>query len=215
MKSCIRLLALGAMGIAATASAIPIGVSGTLNSLPVNASGSLVAGAGVVTVTLNNLQADPKSIIQCISGLSFDVSGASGSGLLSTVNSGEIITIASGGSYSSGGTDPLTRWKATETGNGISLTTLSGGNPDRLIIGPPGYANANPSILGDNPSVLQTATFTITVPGVSENSEFGHVLFKFGTDGSTVNVPDGGATAALLAIGMGGLWFLRRRLVCG
>ena len=157
-------------------------------------------------------------MIQLISGVSFDVTGASGSGLLTTANSGNVISISAGGSYTGPVADALSRWKATETGTSISLTTLSGGNPDRLIIGPPSganlYDNANPSITGDNPSVFETATFTINVPGVTANSTFANPVIYFGTTaGTTVNVPDGGMTLALLGFGLIGLGTLRRTIL--
>lgn len=201
------------------AGAVPISVSGSLGGQSVNANGTLTAGAGSVTVVLNNLQADPTSIIQCISGLSFDVTGATGSGALSSVNLGESINIAPGGVYTVNNlADPLTRWTASETGTHVvALTTLSGGSPSLLIVGPPNgsnlYGHANPSITGDNPSVLETATFTVTIPGVTATSTFANATFFFGTSGEPVggNVPDGGTTMALLGLALLGVETLRRK----
>lgn len=201
------------------ASAIPIQTTGTVNDLPVSASGTLDAADGYVTVKITNLEADPKSVAQLISGLIFDVTGASGSGSLTTVNSGDIINIAKDGTWTPGGLDPLTRWEATETGTTVYLTTLSGGNPDRLIIGPDDgtghYSIANGSILGDNPSVAQNATFTITIPGVTAASEFSNVGFRFTTTGGVgtevpASVPDGGTTLTLLGLALLGLGSVRR-----
>jgi protein with PEP-CTERM/exosortase system signal len=217
----IRLvLLLTAVITAVTAHAVSIGITGTLNGLPVNASGTLTAGNGSVTVVLNNLQADPTSIIQCISGLSFDVTGATGSGILTSTDLGKSIDIAADGTYSVvNKKDPLSRWTATGTGTHIvALTTLSGGSPDLLIIGPPDssglYASANPSITGDNPSVFKTATFTIDVQGVTTSSTFANATFYFGTSTDTVggSAPDGGATIALLGFVLIGIESLRRRL---
>jgi hypothetical protein len=205
---------------AASSNAITISSSGSVNGLPVNADGSLTAGAGFVMVTLNNLQANPTSAAQLISGLTFNVTGAFGPSSLTTVNSGTAITIAAGGTFTVDGTDPLTRWKATLTGTTVVLTTLSGGNPDRLIIGPPDgsgkYSAANPSIIGDNPSVSQSGMFTITVPGVTANSLFSNVAFIFNTDGTILRppqeLPDGGSTIGLLGMALVGAGLLRRRM---
>lgn len=161
----------------------------------VNAEADFTINNGSVTIALTNYLKNPKSIAQLISGLTFDITGASaGPGSLSTVNSGLISTINAGGSYTAGVSDPLTRWTATKTGININLTTMSGGTPDRLIIGPDSaggfnsggtfgdYANANPSITGiHNPSVLGTAYFTITTPGVTSTSTLSNVIFQFGT----------------------------------
>jgi len=186
--------------------------------LPVDASASITPGACTVTITLDNLEANPTSVIQLISGISFSIAGASGSGLLSTLNSGNTISIAQNGTYSSLGSDALSRWKANETGSSIKLTTLSGGNPDRLIIGPPNgsnkYSAANASIRGDNPNIFETASFTITVPGVSLDSIITDAIIYFGTDNSTLTnrVPDGGSTVTLLGLAILGIGSVRRYL---
>ena len=209
---------------------------GTFNKLSVDASGTLTAGNGFVTVVLNNLEEDPKSAAQLISGVGFDVAGATGSGSLTTANHANTMIDISGsgtGSYTILGSSSLPSWKATETttktGASIYLTTLGGGNPASLIIGPPDTANlydvANDSIrgndngknpsTGDNPSIKETASFTITIPGVTSSSTISDAVIYFGTDGSKLDttntpcVPDGGSTLAFLGFAMLGLVFLR------
>jgi hypothetical protein len=198
---------------------------------PVNAQAIFDVSNNQVKVTLTNFQANPTADGQLISGISFTVAGASGSGSLTTANNGLISTInTSNGTYTTPGTsDPLTRWTATETGTSIDLTTLSGGSPNRLIIGPDSaggfsgaglYSNANASINNRNPSVLGTATFIITVPGVTtpgpQDMPISNVVFEFGTGPSRVTaqaaVPE--PTSIVMAgtgFGMAGLYVLRRR----
>jgi hypothetical protein len=107
------------------------------------------------------------------------------------------------------------------------LTALTGGQPDHLIIGPDSaggftgaglYSNANSSIGNFNPSVLGSATFDITIPGVTSASTLSHVVFQFGTDdghnlitgvvSSPVPIP---GAVWLLGSGLIGLAGIRRR----
>jgi hypothetical protein len=125
-----------------------------------------------------------------ISGISFQITGASGSGSLKSVNNGITASIEKGQSASIlNANDPLSRWQATESEDQISLTTLTGGTPDLLIIGPGAkgtglYSNANPSITGNhNPSVLDAATFTIAIAGITSSSKLSDVSLLFGTGG--------------------------------
>lgn len=203
----------------------------TVNSLSVNAEADFLLNNGSIAITLINQQGNPTSVAQLLSGISFDVTGASGSGLLPTINSGLATTISSDGSYTAGTPDLLTRWEATETGQNIGLTTLSGGNPDHLIIGPDSlgnlipslgglYKSANASIIGDNPNILGSALFLINIPGVTTDSKISNVIFKFNTTGDSVSgttvepasVPDGGCTLALLGLASIGLATMSRRL---
>ena len=153
----------------------PAGSNPTGGGGPVNAEAVFAINNGNIVLTLTNYFENPTADTQLISGTTFDVSKASGSGALTTVNSGEISTISSGGSYTLGTVDALSRWKASETANLIDLTTISGGTPTRLIIGPDSsggftkggsYTSANSSITAasHNPSVLGTATFDLTTP---------------------------------------------------
>jgi hypothetical protein len=157
----------------------------------VNAQVSFSLYDGSVTVTLTNLLQNPRADAQLISGVRFTATGASGTGALATTNSGMIATISKGGAYPGGNSDSLARWKAAETGEAITLTALSGGAPNQLIIGPDdmggftgtgSYSDANKSITGKhNPSVLGSATFEIAIPGITTDSTISDVVFQFGT----------------------------------
>lgn len=206
-------------------------VGSTTGGGSVNAEADFTISNGKIMLTLKNLGQNPTADSQLLSGLSFNISGATGSDALTTVNSGKISTISSGGAYTAGVSDALTRWVATEAGNAISLTTLSGGTPNRLIIGTDSkgnlnptlggkYTNANSSITGNhNPNVLGSATFAISIEGVTQNSTLSNVVFDFGTaSGSNTiggmlqpNVPEPGACAFIGSLGVTGTIFLRRR----
>jgi hypothetical protein len=158
---------------------------------PVNATATITLGAGTVTVVLTNLEGNPTGDAQLISALSFKVSGATGSGTLATTNSGALTNIGSGGTYTAGVGSTLPLWLPKETGTSINLTVLTAPVAE-LIIGPDSkgnfnpalgglYSAANPSITNHQPVMLGTATFTITVPGVTPTSTLSNVVFQFGT----------------------------------
>jgi MYXO-CTERM domain-containing protein len=189
----------------------------------VSAQASITVNNGSFTVVLTDLLANPTADSQEISGIKFTVSGALGSGSLATVNSGNISTISSGGSYTSGVADPLTRWTATGTTGSspsIDLNTYSGGSPNRLIIGPDSkgsfnpaggglYSNANNSITGNHqPSILGSATFTVTDSGITTSSIVTAVTFEFGTSQGSNQVagqlvPSVPEPASIISAGMG------------
>lgn len=103
---------------------------------------------GGLTLTLTDLEQNPTGCGQLISGINFDLGGLTGSGDLTTANSGNISTISKGGSYTSGVADSLTSWQATHAGAEVTLTTLTMGKPSRLIIGPDSLGNFDPALGG-------------------------------------------------------------------
>jgi hypothetical protein len=156
----------------------------------VSAAADFAVGNGTVAVTLINNQQNPTADGQMISAITFSVSGATGSGGVTTVNSGMIASLGTDGTYTPSGPDALTRWEASHVTTGVTLTTLSGGKPGDLIIGPDNagsltgagdYSAANASIYGHLPVVLGSATFNITIPGVTAASQISDVVLQFGT----------------------------------
>jgi hypothetical protein len=170
----------------------PAGSNSTSDG-PVSAKAVFSLSGNNLVITLTDLLSNPTSAGQLVSGIQFVEGSATGSGNLTTVNSGLVTTIAGNGTFTAGVADPLTRWKASEAGTTITFTTLSGGNPDRLIIGPPNgsnvYSASNNSITGDNPNVLSSPTFTITIPGVTSltnlTTDISNVFIMFGTASPT------------------------------
>jgi len=202
MKTAFIRLAAASLAMASVALFAPAANAGFVYTTPVGATDAagepisftadFTLNNGSITIILSNLEGNITSAGQLLTGISFDVTGASGSGLLGTTRSGLVTTISSGGAYTAGVSDTLTRWTSHESGLAITLSLFSGGTPDRGIIGPDNngncnapttglYSHANASIIGDNPSIICSATFTITIPGVTTSSILNDVLFLNGT----------------------------------
>jgi len=165
-------------------------VSGTAGGQPVNAQ-AVVSGSGnLLTITVTNLQSDPTSSVQAISGINFTITGATPPGSQNLVGStGDLITIndttgayVDNGVVGSSSTLGLTHWSLDSVG---SVTTLTGGQPNELIIGNPNgsnlYASANNGVDNFNPYVKYTATFTIQVNSLNSNAYISSLSFDFGT----------------------------------
>jgi MYXO-CTERM domain-containing protein len=202
-------------------------VSGSTSSAgdPVSAQAVFTPGAGTVSITLTDLLANPTSIAQTISDLSFNVSGLSGSGTLSSSNANTIF-VNGDGTTSPGSTGVSTGWGLNNNPGGVlQLDALGFIGPANLIIGPPGpggvYSNANGSIAGNsphNPFINQTATYVISAPGVTSSSIITNVVFSFGTTAGDTSpgTPSTPEPSSMAIAGLGALGFLgyglRRRL---
>ena len=125
-----------------------------------------------MTIILQNLGADETASGQTISG--FQLDGLSGTVTLATAT-GNLEYLDGSGSYVTGAS--LTHWAVDGT---AGITTLSGGKPAELIVGP----NSNFSsgqIKNFNPYVDQTATFTLSDSSFTANTTVTGVNFLFGT----------------------------------
>jgi hypothetical protein len=225
------------MALLATATALTMGVAhpayanvydfntppgATAGGQPVDAHATFTTGAGTLTLTLTNLLANPKSIIQAISDIFFSVSGATGAGTGLYDPTASYITIAANGTSSAAAAPTHHAWDLTYGGGTFHLDKLCGkntcGTPAGLIIGPGPYTNANGSIAGNkphNPFVDQTATFTFLLAGVTANSVISNVVFSFGTEtGTNVAVPIP-AAVWLFASGLLALIGIARRRQAG
>ena len=171
----------------AGATSITFSVSGTQSGLPVSATATFVTSANTVTITLTNLQNNPKSVIQNLSDLIFVLSGGQTSGTL-TSSSALARTVHSNGTFTDGGT-VATGWELETFGSGLRLHVLSTliGPAHTLIGGPDGsnvYSNANGSIAGNgphNPFITGAASFNLAVPDISGTSTITSAVFSFGT----------------------------------
>jgi hypothetical protein len=187
----------------------------TAGGQPVSAEADFTTSAGQITITLINLQANPKSIIQAISDLFFSAQGLTTVGAGSFNAVGNYINRAAKGTTSGAGSN-LFNWELANTAGTYHLNKLCGacGGPAGLIIGPGPYTAANGSIAGNrphNPFADQTATFTLALAGVTADTLISNVVFSFGTEtGTNVAVP---IPAAIWLFGSGllGLIGIARR----
>lgn len=161
---------------------------------PVNASAVVTTGAGTVSIVLTDLQANPTDVAQIISDFDFTLSGGQASGTL-TSSSGQQISVAGNGTTTLGSTGSTGWGLNNNVSGGLQLDALGFIGPAGLIIGPPGaggvYTNANGSIAGNgphNPFLNQTASFLITIAGVTVDSTITSATFSFGTTAG-INVP--------------------------
>jgi hypothetical protein len=180
------------------------GATEPANGLPVNASTTITTGAGTVSVTLNNLLADPSNVPQVLTDLLFVLSN--GNTLATTIgnSSGQEISIDKDGVPTLGAVVD-TGWKldSASLSGTIHLCEIGPGTcggglaPSHGIIGPAGpfgtYDNAKGSIAGNtshNPFLNQTATWTLIVPGVTGDTVVSDVVFSFNTTAGD-DVPGG------------------------
>jgi hypothetical protein len=194
-----------------------------------SAEADFVTGAGQLTITLKNLQADPGAVIDSLSALSFGIS--SGTSVSLSSSSGMERTIASDGSFTDGSV-VAAGWALSVSGLSVKLDVLAAGGvgPEHTLIGAPGgvnhnYSDANSSVTGNgphNPFLAGNVTFTLNIVGLTANSTINSVIFQFGTtDGQNTvpsipntppSVPDGGTTIALLGSALVCIYFVRRKI---
>jgi len=213
-------LAVSHAGAAMITFTTPYGLS--MDDHPVSAGATFTTGADSIGLVLENLEPDPTSVVQNLTGIMFTIDTGQTVG---TVLSSSSIPrfVAKDETYSDGPTIEA-GWELSTIGDILFLNVLgTDAGPAHSLLGPPNasdlYTNANGSIAGNkphNPFLAEVAEFTLGVPGVTEDSEILLVTFVFNTSpGYDITVPPDPvipepATLSLLALG--GLFILNRRM---
>jgi len=191
-----------------------------MNDQPVDAQVTFETGTDSITVIIENLQADPTSVVQNISGLLFTIDTGQTDGTL--VSSSGLTRIVFDDETYTDGSVGDTGWELELIDDAMHLHVLgTDAGPAHTIIGPPNasdlYSNANGSITmkngksPHNPFIAQEATFVLNVPGVTADSSIATMTLEFNTSpGSTYSTPEP-ATMILIAAGLPLL--LKRRRV--
>ena len=180
----------------------------------------------MLDVTLENLQANPKHETQLLLSVTFDLRDGNLNHASLISSSGQETTVHSNGTFTLGSTGP-TGWRLqTFVIAGHLYPTLH-----HRIIGPPGsgntYSNADSSIAGNshnNPFLNRSASFVITGPDITSNTQISTVYFYFmaGPFGepikgvrtfSTVPEPSTELLLGLGTLGLMGLATVSRKLI--
>lgn len=174
------------IGISPTAFADTITYTATGTGLDVSAT--VTTGTNSVTITLTNLEANPTSAAQEISGVYITLGSTLTTDSISSVT-GALLN----SSFASTTGNAGAHWgTSVVSGDKICLESAGncapGGQPYDLIIGPGPYTNANPSITNHSPVIDQTATFVLTVAGVNSDTDINGLTFQFGTSEGEVTL---------------------------
>ena len=160
---------------------------------------------------IENKLANPTAAVQCVSGLRFHLSSGQITGTLAS-SSGIDRDIFSNGTYTDAPVSS-TGWFLQTIGSDLKINDVGGDAPKHTVIGPPSgsnlYSNADNTIIANsrNPHLGPSATFMLTVPGVTNLTSITSVTFQFGTGvANTVTgqvVPEPGSASIVIALGLG------------
>ncbi|MGB2633598.1 MAG: PEP-CTERM sorting domain-containing protein [Candidatus Acidiferrum sp.] len=156
---------------------------------PVDALATFTIQGDTVTVSITDMEANPTSIAQALSGIDFDLNSGQKWGVL-TSSSAQRIKILQNGAFVMGNSG-ATGWRLDDGfQGGLQLTALDFRGGDALLIGPPAggtYSDANRSIAGNGHHrtfLDQTATFVLTIPCLKGLPTITDVTFLFANVGS-------------------------------
>jgi hypothetical protein len=192
----------------------------------VNASAVVTTGNGTITITLQNLLVNQKSIGQNVSGVFVTLDNAPSSPSVKYSWAGSLRTVGSGGAYTDSAmtqnSGDLNKWMLSTNSKTLSLNDLAGGpvTPAQTLLGSPAtggtysaYYDANRSIVDNdphNPFLARTATWVLNVSGVTATTKITGLVFQFGTTtgdnitGQLMLAPEP-SSLALLGLALAGL----------
>jgi hypothetical protein len=199
-----------AAAVSAPAAVISFIATGTnAGGNPINLEADIVLGTDTATIVLRNLNTDTTTVAQNIYGFTFEptpLPAATGLALTGTCTTRDITGPTTWTDLT--GQDPA--WTYAVSGGAYTLSTAP--NPELTIIGDNTSGSySGGSIVGNgphNPFILQEATFTFTIPGLTADTDISAASFLIGTAGERVpgtkvhegDVPEP-ASLALLAAG--------------
>jgi len=142
-------------------------------------------------ILIGGAEANPTSAAQLISGLTFDLSdsgtplsvgAASVSGTINNGSGGMVNVIDNKGNVSQTNATPG-RWGIEKSGGDFEFTTLTGGAPKYMIMGPGPYTNENSSITKNHsPNLAGPVEFSIVgISGLNSSTVVSNVKILMGT----------------------------------
>lgn len=142
-----------------------------------NAEASITPGAGTLTVVLTDLEVNPRSAGDLLSGI--ELGGLGGTPTLFS-QAGQLITVSSANGPYTISSGPPTHWGVGATGGNVFLETAgsyaAGGQPINMIIGPAdtngNYSSSNNSINDGHfsPYIDGAGTFVLDLSGITAAS---------------------------------------------
>jgi hypothetical protein len=172
----------------AQASTISFNAIGSGGDGPEIATATITTATNELIVSLTSLETNPTGAGQLVSGIFITLSNTPTNqpSFINGTPSGQLIQIT-GGVPSNDTTDSIDHWGTSRTGAVVCIesagTCAPGGSPHDMIIGTASsYPSANASIVSShNPSIQGTATFDLSLMGITSGTTVTAVTFEFGT----------------------------------
>ena len=198
------------LGIA-PASASLFTATGSNGDGTLSGTANITVGNGTIGVVLTDTGTGQISGGQTISDVEFSVSGITA--ISNFTQAGSLININDDGTETPIAGSP-THWGSSLSGTLVHLTTLTGGKPRDLIVGP--NPDQNKGFDEHNPFINGTGTFTLACIGCTASSTLSGVSISFGTNGFSVPVDPVVAvpepsTWAMMILGFFGVGFMAYR----